>query len=62
MVYGHLIVSSMYISAVNSAETTIRYVVYFTNSTLFHHDDHFRQYDVIKRYAARVDMDAFLVV
>ena len=28
-------------NAVNCAETTIRYVVFFTNSTLFYHDDHF---------------------
>ena len=28
-------------NAVNCAETTIRYVLYFTNSTLFYHDDHF---------------------
>ena len=29
-------------NAVNCAESTIRYVVYFTNSTLFYHDDQFR--------------------
>ena len=34
-------------NAMNCAETTIRHVVYFTNSTLFYHDDHFRQYGVI---------------
>ena len=31
-------------NAVNCAKTTIRYVMYFTNSTLFFHDDRFRQY------------------
>ena len=34
-------------NSMNFVETTTRYIVYFTCSTRFYHDDHFRHDDVI---------------